>query len=379
MTHLTETKEMENPPSNDDLRMLMSSISEVVFSLDTADTLIKIFQPFSKSGFIDLPDEFIGKKYADVLPERLAQEIKKAVASLKENPQTPVEFTYSIAEEPEKKWFGAKMSSMRNARGQICGYTVVARNITEQKSNETRQKLLEDDLIRAEQKAVMGRIAAGIAHEINNPASAISSDLGTLNHLVNQLPDTETKKRLLEIIARDAAAITRVTDIISAVKGAYRPGKWHLISIKDEIEIQLTLLRQEFKDRIEIKKDYAALPDIEVYGSEAGQIVLNLLKNAIDAIPDKGEIRIRTRDTGATISVSISDSGAGIPPHQLPHIFEPFYTTKAVGKGTGLGLSISLSNVKRHNGRLYVEKTIVGHGTTIVLELPKKKVADEKI
>ena len=363
---------------NDELRMLLSSISEVVFSMDLRGTLIKIFQPYDHGEFIDLPDEFIGRPYRDVLPEQLVRGIEHAIGQLNEN-DAPTAFTYTLGDGPHSVWFLAKIALMKSPEGAARGYTVIARNITELKLEENKRKVLEEDLIRSEQKAIMGRIAAGIAHEINNPASAITSDLSTLDVLIRKFPDGKEKEEVLEIIGRDHAAIGRITSIVSAVKGAYRPQKWHCIDLTEEIELQLTLLHKEYKDRITIEREYGDIPDVEAYGSEVGQIILNVLKNAVDAIEDKGTITIRTKEKNGRVSVAIVDTGKGIAGNELPHIFEPFYTTKEVGKGTGLGLSISYSNALRHNGILYVDATAPGRGTTVILELPVKRGNHEKI
>lgn len=363
---------------NSELSMLLSSISDVVFSLTTDGELIRIFKPFEGSDFVDLPEEFIGKKYDEVLPKQIVDGLDTGIERIqKYGKQT--EFTYSIAESPQKAWFLAKISMMKNASGAPFGYTVVARNITKQKQDEEKKKELEESLFRSEQNAVMGRIAAGIAHEINNPAAAITSDLHTMRHITTRLPEQDGRNDLQEIITRDIRAISRITSIVSAVKGAHRPQKWHFIDIKEEIEMQLTLLSKEYKNRIEIEKIYGDIPAIEVCGSEVGQIILNVVNNAIDAIPDKGKITIKAVDCGENIAVSVNDTGTGISSAELPHIFEPFYTTKDIGKGTGLGLTISSSLAARHGGRLFMDKSDAGQGTTFVLELPKKRSASEKI
>jgi signal transduction histidine kinase len=373
-----DLSEEESSRKNEELRMLLSSISDVVFSIDTNGILIRIFKPYEHSAFIDLPNEFIGQAYNSVLPEKLVIGLDQSISRLKASEST-IEFPYEIGFGPERAWFLAKISVMKNVKGAIYGYTVVARNITLQRREELKRKALEEDLLRSEQKAIIGRVAAGVAHEINNPAAAITSDVSTMLQLAQRLPEVQEKSEIIEILRRDGAAIARVTDIVSAVKGAYRPQKWHSIDLKREIELQLTLLRKEYKDRIVIQREYFTTASIDAYGSEVGQILLNVLNNAIDAITDKGTITIRTAETEDRVSVAITDTGKGIPDNQLPHIFEPFYTTKEVGKGTGLGLSISYSIAKRHNGTLIVSKTEPQKGTTFLLELPKKRIDHEKI
>ena len=244
------------------------------------------------------------------------------------------------------------------------------RDITNRKKEEEKRRKLEDELTRSERSAALGRVAAGIAHEINNPASAIQNDLYSISEYTYRLPDLKEKDKINEILSRDMDAISRIVNIVTAVKGAYRPEEWHYIDVNKEIDLQLILLYKKYKSRIEIKKDYNSLPQIKFYGSEFGQIVLNLLDNAIDAIPEKGEIAISTKEVGKMISISIKDTGTGIEKDVMPHIFDPFFTKKGVEKGTGLGLFTSLQIVKRHKGKIFVAETKIGEGATFILEFP---------
>ena len=361
---------------SDSLKMLLSSISDIVFSIDNEKRLVKLFQPYSGSEFGMIPDDFIGSKYEDVLPPNLSARLTPAIEEVNETGK-PVEFNYCLEGEPYKSWFLSKVSAMKNALGKNTGYTVVSRNITDLKKEEEKRVQLEEKLRISEQSAVLGRVAAGVSHEINNPAAAITSDLNTLEDIAEQIEDDEKRKRMLKIINRDQRAVSRITNIVLAVKGAYRPRKWHKIDIIDEIELQLTLLHKEIKNRIRINRKFAAASTIDVCGSEIGQVILNLVKNAIDAIDGKGEITIETKDTDSEISIIVADSGSGIPAAVAEHIFEPFYTTKEVGKGTGLGLSISRQIIDRHNGKLLLENTDSGAIFTIIL--PKKRVENEKV
>ena len=240
-----------------------------------------------------------------------------------------------------------------------------------EKRAESEKKKLEEELIRSEKTAALGRVAAGIAHEINNPASAIQNDLPVLKHYAFKLPPSAERSKILEILERDFQAISRITSIVTAMKETYRPEKWQLIDINKEIDFQIALVRKQLENRITIIRSRTHLPQIKAYGSEIGQVILNLLINAIDAIPEKGEIEISTKNLRGCIAIKVRDSGTGIPGDVLPHIFDPFYTTKNIGKGTGLGLSTCEQIVKRHNGELYVSETGPGHGTTFVLKLPR--------
>ncbi len=260
---------------------------------------------------------------------------------------------------------------VRSDAGEIIGFLSVAQDISRRKKAEQRQIELQEELLRSEKQLTLGRLAAGMAHEINNPAAAIKSDLSMLWKLVSALPESPQKQKMLNIIERDREAISRIESIVIAVKGAYRPEQWHFVDINKEIDLQLTILHRLYKGRIEIVKQYDNLPQIKVYGSEIGQAILNLLTNAIEAIEDEGRITITTKNMLDKITIDIADTGTGISEDILPHIFESFYTTKGKSKGTGLGLSMSAQIARRHKGRLYISKNIVGRGATFTLEISK--------
>ncbi len=193
----------------------------------------------------------------------------------------------------------------------------------------------------------------------------------------SRLAESKEQKKILEILARDKNTIIKITSIVTAVKDSMRkPEGWCSFDVNRELDNQLKILHKQYKDRIKIIKYYTPLTKIKTYGNEISQVFLNLLSNAIDAISDHGEITISTNEMNNNfISVSIKDTGIGIPKDVIPNIFDYFYTTKDVGKGTGLGLAISHKIVESHNGRLFVEETKQSHGTTFTLELPKMGAA----
>ena len=132
----------------------------------------------------------------------------------------------------------------------------------------------------------------------------------------------------------------------------------------------MTLLNNEIKDRISVRKDYGNFEDIECYPSKLNQVIMNLLTNSIQAIEGKGEIFIQTIGSAIGVKIIIKDNGKGMTPEVKEHIFEPFYTTKDVGKGTGLGLSISYGIIEQHNGNIDVISE-PGKGTEFIISLPR--------
>jgi signal transduction histidine kinase len=133
--------------------------------------------------------------------------------------------------------------------------------------------------------------------------------------------------------------------------------------------MSLNLLRNQYKDRVEVHKDYGEIPGIRGYSGELNQVFMNLLSNAFYAVAEKGDVWIRTRSVDGTVEIEIEDSGAGIPKENLKRIFEPFFTTKPVGQGTGLGLSISYGVIEQHHGEIRV-LSVPGKGTVFSVRLP---------
>jgi len=144
------------------------------------------------------------------------------------------------------------------------------------------------------------------------------------------------------------------------------------IDIHSQIDLALSLLQNEYRGRLEIVKDYGELPPVECHPGRLNQVIMNLLLNACQAISGEGEVLIRTRSEGKTVSIEVKDNGEGIDPMHVDRIFEPFFTTKPVGKGTGLGLSISYAIVQQHGGAIEVDSE-KGRGTRFLVRLPVKQ------
>ncbi|MCH8891540.1 MAG: hypothetical protein IH827_10770 [Myxococcales bacterium] len=142
----------------------------------------------------------------------------------------------------------------------------------------------------------------------------------------------------------------------------------------NSIERTLALMEPQFKNNIQVVRDFGDLPRVRCYPGQLNQVFLNLLMNACDAIGKDGEIRVKTRPTDGGVRLEFHDDGSGIPADVQSQIFDPFFTTKPVGEGTGLGLSLSHGIIERHGGRIFVGSE-VGRGTTFVIDLPR--IADD--
>jgi PAS domain S-box-containing protein len=256
-------------------------------------------------------------------------------------------------------------------------------------------------MLQREKMASIGQLAAGVAHEINNPMSFIKSNIGSLGTYVKKimdfvqaqseamtalgLPEVEEqlgelrKKIKLDFILGDINQLIeesldgteRVKKIVHNLKSFSRvdEAEYKAADINECMESTLNIVCNELKYKSEVYKEYGELPLTKCYPQQLNQVFMNILINASEAIDDQGEIRIKTWNGNGYVNVSISDTGEGIPEDRLNRIFEPFFTTKPVGKGTGLGLSITYDIIKKHNGELHVESEL-GKGTIFSIKIP---------
>lgn len=264
----------------------------------------------------------------------------------------------------------------------------------ERKDQEKLIRELKDtqqQLLHSEKLASIGQLAAGVAHEINNPVSFVSSNLFHLRQEFDQLArvidryQTDAKERPLlaeedwhdlrqeisEVLQESRDGIERVRQIVLDLRNFSRQEEsgWQLIDLHQCIDSTLNIVRNETKYKAEIIRDYGELPLIQCNPGQISQVIMNLVVNAAQAIPDRGEIRIRTGHRGDEIYFAVSDNGAGIKAEHRNRIFDPFFTTKPVGKGTGLGLSLVYGIATSHRGRIELESEL-GKGTTFTVWLP---------
>ncbi len=277
--------------------------------------------------------------------------------------------------------------------------------------SQLRMRKAQAQLAQSEKLASIGMLAAGVAHEINNPVGFVRSNIGTLDGYVGSLfklldayqeaeaslPDPAAAKRIealrqqieLDYLREDIPAlmretkdgIARVSKIVQDLKNFSRTDsaqEWQLVDLHEGIDSTLNVVNNEIKYKADVIKEYSPLPLVECLPSEINQVVMNLAVNAAQAIVDHGTITVRTgqqgEGSGAEVWFEVSDTGCGIKPDHLAKIFDPFFTTKPVGKGTGLGLSLSYGIVKKHNGRLDVSSE-PGKGSTFRVTLPLRHAA----
>jgi hypothetical protein len=254
---------------------------------------------------------------------------------------------------------------LRDAHEAITGTIVIVEDIS------TRVQL-EEQLQISEKMASIGLLAAGVAHEVNTPLTGISS---FTQMLLEGAEPEDPKTKVLEKIERQTF---RAAKIVNGLLNLARPAQVESAPCDINVVVSdvLALLEHQFKTgRIQVRKEFAS-PGPMVQGMEykLQQVFLNLLLNARDAMPKGGWLTLVTRVEKSAVVVEVGDTGSGIPAEHLSRIYDPFFTTKAIGKGTGLGLSISYGIVQEHGGAITCDST-PGQGTRFTLQFPLAAVA----
>jgi signal transduction histidine kinase len=252
----------------------------------------------------------------------------------------------------------------------------------EKKNRELQEA--QAQLVQAAKLAAMGQLVAGVAHEINSPLGTINSNFDVMSRVLRKISEESTTlpeathqkiQKLMSAIDPlmnlNRVACERIIHIVRDLKNFARldEAEFKLANLNDDIETTLSLVRHELKDRIRVIKQFSELPLVPCYPNRLNQVFMNLLINAYQSIPDKGEIRISTSVVDHEVRIAISDTGAGIKKEHLNRIFDPGFTTKGVGVGTGLGLPISAQIIQDHKGRITVQSE-VGKGSTFTIALP---------
>jgi signal transduction histidine kinase len=255
------------------------------------------------------------------------------------------------------KHFQITTAPVKGLSGEIHGYIKLIQDVTEIKK-------MEEQIMHSEKLASIGRLAAGIAHEIGNPLTSVFSFV----QILREMEDEEFKKESLETIYFH---INRISEILKQLSGFTKMPveEQKQCNINEIIETSVNLIQYDKKAKnITITKELApSLPDIAADGNQLSQVFVNLTLNAIDAMPNGGTLTVRSFVKGDDIAIQFEDTGVGIPKEDITKIFDPFYTTKE--KGTGLGLAVSYNIIKKMNGTLTVDSEL-GKGTTFTITIP---------
>lgn len=268
----------------------------------------------------------------------------------------------------------------------------------------------QEQLLQSEKLAAIGQLAAGVAHEINNPIGYVYSNIGSLENYLNDLflllkayeeaeadlPEGQRRAALQSLrekidvdflkedipmlMGESKEGITRVKKIVQDLKEfshVDHRAEWQWTNVRAGLDSTLNIANNEIKYKADVVRDYGQLPEIECLPSELNQVFMNLVVNAAHAIGDtRGTITVRTRTDGEEVWIEVSDTGCGISDELRQKIFDPFFTTKPVGKGTGLGLSLSYGIVQKHHGRIEVYSEL-GKGSTFRIRLPVRQPTDD--
>ncbi len=426
---ITERKRAEEAlvSSEERFRNLVESTGDFVWEVNV-EGLYTYVSPQVEKLLGYRPEEMIGKTPFEDMPEeeaeRVADNFRDAVRRRQpivalENANLHRDGRLVVLETSGMPFFGHD--------DEFLGYRGIDRDITERKRAEElawqqmqelrklNDELVElnaeleraqSQLVQSEKMASIGVLAAGVAHEINNPVGYLQSNLESMGRYIKDflglidrydtleasLPADDPQRAAvaaykakidLEYLKQDATAmlaesrqgIDRIKTIVQDLKSFSHVDAvemWRMEDLHKALETTLNVVWNELKYKCEVVKEYGELPLVECRISQLQQVFMNLLVNAAQAIEEHGIITIRTGTEDDQVWIEVSDDGKGIPEDQLARVFEPFYTTKPVGKGTGLGLSVSYNIVERHHGRLEVESE-EGGGTTFRIHLPVRQ------
>lgn len=269
-----------------------------------------------------------------------------------------------------------------------------------------RLSMAQEQLMQSEKLASIGQLAAGVAHEINNPIGYVFSNFETLGTYIARMLDMfkayeqaeasigapEVLAHLRELrtgidldyliedipvlMAESREGISRVRKIVQDLKDFSRVDanqEWQWASLHAGLDSTLNIVSNEVKYKADVVREYGDIPEIECLPSQLNQVFMNIVVNGAQAITGgRGRITIRTGAAGDEVWVEIADNGRGIAKEHLVRIFDPFFTTKPIGSGTGLGLSLSYGIIQKHNGQIEVQSEI-GQGTTFRITLPVRQ------
>lgn len=421
VVNITEGKKAEKAlkESEERYRTLVEGMNEVLMLVDNDDRVLFVNKRFTDVlGYTK--DEIIGKIGYEVLIDTKDHEtIRKENEERSKNIFNQYEMTF-ISKTGKKVDFLVSGSPVKNSDGVAVGSMGAMTDITDRKKIErelekhrnhleflvkerteelatTNEELTstneelhnqreeletvlanlkktQKQLIQSEKMASLGVLAAGVAHEINNPLNFIKGGIVGLEEYFSENLNDQ-KEEIEPLIEGINIGIERAADIVKSLNHYSRKNDTKLVDCDMHriIDNCIVMLQNQTKNRIEVQKIYTENEHL-ITGNEGKlhQVVINVLTNAIQAIEGKGIINIRTQNSSDKLLVCINDTGQGIPKDIISKVFDPFFTTKDPGKGTGLGLSISYSILEEHNGTIDI-KSKEGKGTEVVIQLPIKK------
>jgi PAS domain S-box-containing protein len=413
------------------LRTLVDNIPFRIYAKDRESRFLFGNNRMARLAGVETPPQLIGKTDYDFFPTELAAKYFADEKQVMDSGESLFEYEELVEDQDtgELGWTVTTKVLLRAEDGAVngivgIGYDVTQRKLMEERLRERTQALevansrleaekehqqilirklsdMQGQLLQSEKMASIGLLAAGVAHEINNPLAFISSNFGSLERdakdilkLISAFEGVEgllpgearapvafmkqdiglddIRQDLDALFVESREGLQRVKHIVQNLKDFSRPGgtEKEMADLEQGLDSTLNVAWNEIKYKADVVREYAGVPELYCLPSQINQVFLNLLINAAHAIEGKGTIVVRTGCDDKVVWVDIEDNGSGIAPEHLDHIFEPFFTTKPVGKGTGLGLSIVYGIVQGHRGTIDV-KSEVGRGTTFRVALPR--------
>jgi two-component system NtrC family sensor kinase len=416
---ITERRQMEEilRVSEDYFKSFIESSQDCIAHITTDGRFLSMNEAGCRLYGISDPGDIVNMSFSDMVVQN-RELVYEAIGRAAVGDSVSVRYM-SRNKQGNELWWDAKLTPVIDLNKEIRGILLVSRDITEQKRAEdaleqknrelgkayAELKSAQSQILQQEKMASIGQLAAGVAHEINNPMGFIISNINSLNKYTvkvmdylktqadvidksaNGRCDPEALNKLLEkkrslkidyisedivnLIRESLDGADRVKKIVQDLKNFSRidETEYKMADINAGIDSTINIIWNELKYKASLVKEFGDIPPTKCNPGQLNQVFMNLLMNAVQAIEQHGEIRVKTWHEDNFIKVSIADSGCGIPEDKLGRIFEPFFTTKEVGKGTGLGLSIVYDIVKKHNGDIHVQSEI-GKGTTFILSIP---------
>ncbi len=429
--------------SRNKLRIVLDSLTEEIVSLDRDMNIVSANQAFVDYAGFDM-ETVVGKAMFD-------DTTHTNPIVCKDDIQTLVEQVFASGQSKTKLLSGKDRNGKESIRQlsclaivnedeQVIQTVVVTKDITEERKKteeikslngqlmetsaqiEAKNKKLESTLkrleetqahmLQSEKMASIGQLAAGVAHEINNPTGFVSSNLKTLSDYQKDLAELIGKyhgligelktegngntlpekihtnienimgfekdidvefllEDIVDLIGDCREGTDRIKKIVIDLKDFAHPGEEVVQStdINNGLDSTLNVVNNELKYKATVHKDFGKIPTVKGVPQQLNQVFMNILVNAAQAIEKKGDIHIKTWAADQDVKITISDTGCGIPEENLKKIFDPFFTTKEIGKGTGLGMNIVYNIIQKHQGTIEVQSEI-GKGTTFTISLP---------
>ena len=365
-TDITERKNAEAAllESEERWRSLVQNVPDYIINLDRDGKILFINRTTSDLN----PEEVLGKILYNLLPPEVSDVLKQNVENVFETGEIAYYETQRDDPTGNVEWFAGRIGPIM-ADDQVVAVVIIGMDITSRKLTEQLLRESEEQLREASRMASIGQLAAGVAHEINNPLTII---MGASETLMDQDLPEKTRSQI-EKVHSEADRSAKIVQSLLSFARRREPEKEYL-DLTGVIRKALEMKAHEFNvaNIYVTNKTVSDLPRTMADSYQLMEVFLNLLNNAQQVLTEAtggGEIVIESSHSKNRIRISISDNGPGIPKENLSRIFDPFFTTKEVGKGTGLGLSICYGIVRRHDGEMWAQ-SVEGKGATFVTEIP---------